>query len=209
MKTVPKVLLLIFGIAQLIFVLYISLPAIPRRIVDEIPGDMYEFGDIRFNLVSSEYIESSELKEYLEGEGEDSEVILVLRNEKNNDTITIFQITDQETINLIEDDFSAFSNPLRHKFISSNIVEEVGNYSERIEDFNQIKNTKYTIFKGKDKTALLSSQTYNLGVNDITNYSADVRIGNLFFTILPYQPGDNNQLALDNIMKFMRTVTLK
>jgi len=62
MKTVPKVLLLILGLAQLLFVLYISLPAIPREIKNEEIGNMYTLGEISFNLSSDQYVESKEIR---------------------------------------------------------------------------------------------------------------------------------------------------
>ena len=78
MKTVPKVLLLVFGLVQLLFVLYISLPAIPKEIKNEEIGTMYTLGELSFNLSSNQYTESEEIKEMLKERGGDSNELVVL-----------------------------------------------------------------------------------------------------------------------------------
>lgn len=205
MKTVPKVLLLVVGLAQLLFVLYISLPTIPKKIKNEEIGNMYTLGDISFNLSSDQYRESEEIKNTLKERGENPSEFVVLIDPTNNDTITIFKVLTKDSKLLIDENFQVFSNPFQNRFVTKEVQKKISNTSETIDSAEQIKRMKHTIYKGQDKTALLTS----IVLYNSVGYSADVKIGDSYYTIIPnrlenYEP----QLAFKNIMEFLRTSSL-
>jgi hypothetical protein len=202
MKTVTKLLLLVFGLAQLLLVLYISLPAIPRRIKNEEIGTMYTLGDLSFNLSSDQYKEDEDIKEALKEKGGDANEFVVLIDTTNNDTITILKTITEESKLLIDESFRIFSNPFQNRFVTKEIQEAMPSTSERIERAEQINGMKHTIHKGQDKTALLTSVT----IDNLEEYHADVRIGESYYTVIPQKLENyDSQLALKNIMEFLRT----
>jgi|LDZT01.1.fsa_nt_gi hypothetical protein len=206
MKTVPKVLLLVFGLVQLLFVLYISLPAIPKEIKNEEIGTMYTLGELSFNLSSNQYTESEEIKEMLKERGGDSNELVVLIDETNDDTITIFKVVSEDSKLLIEESFYVFSNPFQNRFVTKEIQEKIPNTAESIDDTQKIKKMQKTIYKGQNKTALLTSIT---NLDNSVGYSADIKIGDSYYSIIPHKlEGYDSQLALRNIMEFLRTSSL-
>lgn len=206
MKTVPKVLLLVFGLVQLLFVLYISLPAIPKEIKNEEFGTMYTLGELSFNLSSNQYTESEEIKEMLKERGGDSNELVVLIDETNDDTITIFKVVSEDSKLLIEESFYVFSNPFQNRFVTKEIQEKIPNTAESIDDTQKIKKMQKTIYKGQNKTALLTSIT---NLDNSVGYSADIKIGDSYYSIIPHKlEGYDSQLALRNIMEFLRTSSL-
>jgi hypothetical protein len=63
-----------------------------------------------------------------------------------------------------------------------------------------------TIYKGQNKTALLTSIT---NLDNSVGYSADIKIGDSYYSIIPHKlEGYDSQLALRNIMEFLRTSSL-
>ena len=205
MKTVPKVLLLLFGLTQLFFVLYISLPTIPRRIKNEEIGNMYAIGNISFNLSSDQYKENEEIKEALGKKGEDPNKLVVLVDITNNDSIVIFEVLTEESQLLIDESFQTFSNPFQNRFVTKEIQETMPNTSERIARGEQIKEIEHTVYKGQNKVALLTSVT----IDNLVEYHLDVKIGDFYYTVIPQRLEDyDTQLAFNNIMEFLRTSSL-
>lgn len=206
MKTVPKVLLLVFGLLQLLFVLYISLPVIPKEIKNEEIGNMYTLGELSFNLSSNQYTESEEIKKMLKKRGGDSNELVVLIDETNNDTITVFKVVTEDSKLLIDESFKVFSNPFQNRFETKKIQEKIPDTAESIGDVQKIKKIQKTIYKGQNKTALLTSIT---NLDNSIGYSADLKIGDSYYSIIPQKlEGYNSQLAFRNIMEFLRTSTL-
>lgn len=185
MKTVLKILILIFGVAQLIFVLYISLPSIPRRITNEIPGTMYTFGEISFNLTSDSYTEVKEIQEGMIERGIGPEKLMVLHDSNTSHSITFINNTyDYEHKTLIEQSIWIYRNPVN-----------------RFRVMLTSENINPIIYEGENKIAILN--------NTGSSYFLDFRIGEYYYTLIPNNQQENNSFALDNIMEFMRTVTLK
>ncbi len=213
MKTITKVILLLFGITQLVFILYLSIPCIPRKIANEKLGLTYSFGPIAFDLLSEDYTEVLEIKEKLIERRDDPSKIMVLKN-NNGNTITIIDFTQEVTGSIdsspvkraiLLEPNNVFLNLFKHRFAAKKIDSDSYKYSERIEQDGYMK-TRYTVYKGNDKMALISSVTDK---NRITKHYADIKINNFYFSVVPHQPDTDNSIALGNIMEFIRTVNVQ
>jgi len=128
---------------------------------------------------------------------------VVLINEANNDTITLFKVITEDSQALINQSFQVFSNPFLNRFVTKDIQEKIPEASAEIENTEKIKRMQRTIYKGQNKMALLTSTT---DLDNSTGYYADIKIGDSYYSIIPHKlEGYDSQIAFKNVMEFIRT----
>ena len=92
MKTVPKILLLLFGFAQLFAVLYFCIPTIPIKIKNETNGTIYSFGNFKFDLAYDKYAKYEDINDLMESRGMDPSQIIILQDEEGNADFMIMKM---------------------------------------------------------------------------------------------------------------------
>ena len=173
MKTAPRILLLVFGIVQLVVVLLLSLPAIPSKIKAETRGTQYTFEDISFNLAKTdmEFPDQetlTKLKQYKSGD-------LFLLMSDSNDKLII--IKSEENTNRVKELFNYLKNPFKHRSLELKTQ------------------TLFWLFSGQDKTIIQSTI-----ISDAFICNLDIKIGNQYYSAI--FTGDNwTDADIDEFMR--------
>lgn len=202
MKRKPLIISLSIVVIILSLILYIFYDTAPKQIENEEIGTMYSFGEISFDLVSDNYKELESFKESAVEKGLDLNKIMVWHNENDNTSITIMK-NDQDQ--LFDDEIKLLKNPIQHKLLEFKIKESTPEYSESMQKENlTVKKLFFQTYISDNKIAVLDKQVDS---DSSLNYQFEIKIGEYYYILVPYQ-GIENNLALENIMTFMRTVNI-
>ncbi|MDD4381993.1 MAG: hypothetical protein PHE21_01450 [Candidatus Dojkabacteria bacterium] len=208
MKATWKIIFLTLAIAQLILVLYISIPAIPHNINHTKDGTMYTAGKLSFDLTSDKYVRDENVDKSAEEQGLPSDRIITFSNEAGDYIISILDNSN----NLLERDLfdvevSLLKNPFRHRQIEKTMSEEIPQESERMQKAN-LYYTYYDLILYEDSTKIFVLQKAEDSDNQIS-YTLDFKIEGYYYTLIHHNQTLENQIALQNIMEFMRTVHIQ
>ena len=192
MKKTVLIVILFFVILLLSATLYLFIETAPKDIKDEEAGTMYSIGEISFNLYSNNYVVNKALQDSIIERGNDPEKINGWVDENNQNSFVLFY---EEEFELFEETLLALRNPLTHL--------QLENELPRTEDMQERDIYKVDIdyYTSTDKIAILTKNYKNDG-SEIYNF--EMKIGNRYYTVIALQSEANN-IALENIMEFMRT----
>jgi len=198
MKSPIKILLILFAVLQLLAVLYIVTPAIPKKINEQTPGSDYISDEISlsFNLASDAYEISSE-----EDSPNDGRDRIFLKNPEDTKGIGVSRIKDEKYIEILNEKFRTLQNPFKARFATNTIRNDVKErfLSGAIErrDFEDMK---IEVYKGEDRRFILAQILFADGHVD---YTAEGNIGNHYYSIdLVEETGP------EDIFRFMETATI-
>jgi len=155
MKTAPKVLLLIFGLAQLGVVLYLCVPTIPTKIQNEAIGTEYTFNNMSFDLLRTDLnLPNQEtlakIQEKTNGD------LFVLTSEDNEQLIIM---KSDENTSYVEELLSNIQNPFKHR---------------KLEWETQ---TLFWLFQGKDKIV-----SQSVIISDMPIFVLDMKLKDSYYT---------------------------
>jgi len=205
MKTAGKIILGLLAVSQFLFVLYISIPAIPNKIKDEKIGITYSFGTITFDLKSREYIKNQELEDLAKSKGINPDEIMVIQDTSGNTIFTITRVprgSDAEL--LLLESFSHFKNPFFHRYLEITERNNLPQYSSYIQSKGLlVQQYSVKLYKGIEKEAIISEIVFS---DNSSIYHLDLKIADTFYSVLPFQPEGGNSETLENLMIFLRTV---
>lgn len=196
MKTVPKILLLLFGLAQLFIVLYFCIPTIPTKIKNETPGTQYTFDKISFNLISDNLKTPDEDTQTKLDEREYGDALVLFKD--NKDGIGIWK-ANQKEIDLVNEDLNNFKNPFKHRTWEKSMLQKFNTGNK-----DGIETLSYSInlFVGENKTILLTNyQLSDAPYTNIMNIKLEDEYYTVFFT-------GSSWITNGDIAEFMRTVSL-
>lgn len=203
MKKKALIISLSILVVILSLILYIFYDTAPKQIENEKIGTMYTFGEITFDLVSDNYEELESFKESAIEKDLDLNKIMVWHNENDNTSITIMK---NDVDDLFDNEIKLLKNPIHHIYLELQGKKGIIEYSERIQEDNlKIKKLDYDIYKNNEKIAVLQRMMTSDG--EVT-YQFEIKIGDYYYIIVAYQEIENN-LALENIITFMKTVNIK
>lgn len=196
MKTAPKILILLFGFAQLFVVLYFCIPTIPTKIKNETPGTRYTFDKISFDLISENLNPPDEDTQAKLDEREYGDALILFKD--NKDGIGIWK-ANQKEINFVNEDLNNFTNPFKHRTWAKSMLQKfnMGN-KEGIQTLSYSIN----LFVGKDKTILLT----NYQLSDATYTKVmNIKLRNEYYTAIFT---GSSWITNGDVDEFMRTVSL-
>ncbi len=195
MKKTVLIVFLSLVIIILGTVLYLFIETSPKQIKDESIGTMYTFRDISFDLVSNDYIGNDTLNNAVIEKENDQESIKVWVNKSRDDN---FVIIHREKDELFEEGLVLLKNPLKHLQLENELL--------RTEDMQERDIYKVDIdyYISRDKIAILTKNYKNDG--SIT-YQFEMKVGADYYVLIAEQSETTN-IALQNIMEFMRTANI-
>ena len=173
MKTAPKVLLLVFGIVQLVVVLLLSLPTIPSKIKAETLGTQYTFEDISFNLTRTdmEFPDQETLIKLKQGKSGDFFLLM----SDNNDKLII--VKSEENTTIVKELLNNVRNPFKHR------------------SFEVETRTLFWLFSGKKKTIVQS-----IVISDVFICNLDINLEDQYYSAI--FTGDNwTDADIDEFMR--------
>lgn len=189
MKTSVKIILLTVAILIFCLALYYCLPAIPKKIKNEIRGVDYTFENISFNLSSKNYVINEELTDKANERTQDTgtKTLILINSQNEKDHVTIMR-AGQEGIEFINESIEYLKNPFRHRSLERSVKNK-----------NKTNSTDLILYSSPTKEVILDKSKIEGG---LTVYSIDVLINNNLYTIVPSVVN-----AYDNALEFMRSVT--
>jgi hypothetical protein len=198
MKSPIKILLILFAVLQLLAVLYIVTPAIPKKINEQTPGSDYVSDEISlsFNLASDAYEISPE--EDSPNNGRDRIFLEIPEDTKG---IEVTRVRDEKYIEVLNEKFKTLQNPFKARFAINTIRNDVKErlLSGAIEE-RDFEDMKVEVYKGEDRQFILAQILFADGHID---YTAEGNIGNYYYSIdLVEETGP------EDIFRFMETATI-
>jgi hypothetical protein len=198
MKSPIKIILILFGLLQLIVILYLAIPSLPKKLQTTTGETSYLLQDlsISFDLDSDEY-------EILSRDGnlEDGRNTITLGKPNSEDVIYVSQVLDSKYCDFVEDRFATLQNPFKSRFaINLNRKGIKESYAHGTMEQQGLKTMKINIYKGGDRKFILTQFIFNDGS---INYTAEGKIGQYYYSIDPTVKSDP-----EPIFKFMETATI-
>ena len=134
MKTARKILLGLFAVSQFLFVLFISIPTIPKKIQNETIGTQYSFDEISFNLARTDMsLPDEETLSKIQEETDSSLFMLI-----SDDNQKLMIINSEKNSVFVEELLNKAQNPFKYGGLA---IET---------------QTLFWIFKGNEKTIVQS-----------------------------------------------------
>ncbi|KUK67129.1 MAG: hypothetical protein XD87_0310 [candidate division WS6 bacterium 36_33] len=198
MKSPVKIILIIFAVLQLLAVLYLAVPAIPKKIKEQSPGSNYSSDKIflSFNLSSDKYEINTE-----KDNSNDGRERISLKIPGDTKGVEITRIKDEKYIEVLNEKIKTLQNPFKARFAINTIRRDVkkrllsGTVDER--DFEDMK---IKVYKGQDRRFIFAQIIFEDGHVD---YTAEGNIGSYYYSIeLVEESGP------EDILKFMETATV-
>lgn len=198
MKSPVKIILIIFAVLQLLAVLYLAVPAIPKKIKEQSPGSNYSSDKIflSFNLSSDKYEINTE-----KDNSNDGRERISLKIPGDTKGVEITRIKDEKYIKVLNEKIKTLQNPFKARFAINTIRRDVkkrllsGTVDER--DFEDMK---IKVYKGQDRRFIFAQIIFEDGHVD---YTAEGNIGSYYYSIeLVEESGP------EDILKFMETATV-
>jgi len=189
MKQSTKTILLVIATINLALTLYFCLPAIPKKIKNEIRGTSYTFEGIIFDLPSYNYIVNEDLTNQInERNNQNRSKALLLMNEQNEkDFITLIRNND-DGFKFIKESIDYFKNPFQHRISERKVKKE-----------NNLQSSDSTLLISPTKEVVLQK---NITKERLALYTVDVIIGNTSYTFIP------SAVAGEEVVwEFIRTVS--
>ena len=122
MKSPIKIILIILAVLQLLTVLYIVLPSIPKRIDSVSPGDSYQLDELSlaFDLASNDYKQTP-----LQEDIQNGRKMIILKEPNTEKEIYITKITEKNYINMIDGKLETLQNPFKARFTINTTEKEL------------------------------------------------------------------------------------
>jgi len=199
MKSPIKIILIILAVLQLLIVLYIVLPSIPKRIDSVSPGDSYQLDELSlaFDLASNNYKQTP-----LQEDIENGRKMIILKEPNTEKEIYITKITEKNYINMIDGKLETLQNPFRARFAINTTEKEL---EEMFVAVSAVKNRDFesmtmNVYKGADREFIFVQFRFSDGYID---YTAEGHIGKNYYSIdLVEESGP------EDLLKFMETATV-
>lgn len=157
MKTAGKIILGIFAVSQFLFVLFISIPTIPKKIQNETVGTQYSFDAISFNLARTDMsLPDAEILSQIKGEAGSSFFILM---SDNNQKLMI--INSEKNSAFVEELLNKVQNPFKYGGLALETQ------------------TWFWLFKGNEKTIVQS-----ITIADEFILNLDIKLEDRYYTAI-------------------------
>lgn len=195
MKKTVLIVILSIVILLLSATLYLFIETAPKDIKHEEAGTLYSLGEISFNLSSSEYVENTVLTDAIIERGDDPEQMKGWVDEnENNGFIVLYRDNDE----VFDEKLLFLKNPINHLRLEMELPKE-----EEYQELG-IYMVDLDYYLGPNKVGILEKNYKN---DESISYQFEIKIGDLYYIVIAQQSETHN-LALENIMEFMRTVNI-
>jgi len=184
-------ILIIFTIL-LSLVLFILVDTSPKRIEDKTGETLYSFDKISFNL-TGEFVPLEEIIEISEEDQINTENTMLLFNNEEKSTISVF-LDSSEEIKLIEENIKVLRSPFQHIYYELTLPSEIDSKIE-------VTGIKQDLYIGENKIGIITRAETNDG---FISYYADLKINDNYYTIT----SGNNENALEDILELFSTVKI-
>jgi prepilin-type processing-associated H-X9-DG protein len=198
MKSPIKIILIILAILQLLVVLYIVPPSIPKKIQERNNEETYisEKLLLSFDLATKTY-----KKVQVQERPDIGRKLEVLEEPESEKGITLTRITDEKYIEILNEKFKTLQNPFKARFAINTIRKDVKErlLSGAIEG-RDFEDMKVDVYKGEDRRFILAQIVFADGHVD---YTAEGNIGNHYYSIDLVEETDP-----EDIFRFIETATV-
>jgi hypothetical protein len=197
MKSPIKIILIIFAVLQLLAVLYIVLPAIPKKINEKSPGTNYvsEKLFLSFDLASDEYQINTDRENPNDGRDR-----LILEIPESPKIVEITRVKDNKYIEILDEKFNILQNPFKARFAKNQIRKDVKErLLEGTVEGRDFEDMKIEVYKGKNRRFIFTQIIFTDGHVD---YTAEGKIGNRYYSIDLIE-----ETNPEDVFRFMETAT--
>ncbi len=197
MKSPIKIILIIFAVLQLLAVLYIVLPAIPKKINEKSPGTNYvsEKLFLSFDLASDEYQINTDRENPNDGRDR-----LILEIPESPKIVEITRVKDEKYIEILDEKFNILQNPFKARFARNQIRTDVKErLLEGTVEGRDFEDMKIEVYKGENRRFIFTQIIFTDGHVD---YTAEGKIGNRYYSIDLIEETNS-----EDVFRFMETAT--
>lgn len=199
MKSPIKILLIIFAILQLLIVLYIALPSIPKRIDSVSTGDSYQLDELSlaFDLASNDYKQTP-----LQEDIQNGRKMIILKDPNTEKEIYITKITEENYTSILDEKLETLQNPFKARFAINTIKKELKKTFTSIDtvEDRDFETMTINVYKGADREFIFAQFRFSDGHID---YTTEGHIGKNYYSIdLVEESGP------EDLLRFMETATV-
>jgi hypothetical protein len=197
MKSPIKIILIIFAVLQLLAVLYIVLPAIPKKINEKSPGTNYvsEKLFLSFDLASDEYKINTDRENPNDGRDR-----LILEIPESPKIVEITRVKDEKYIEILDEKFNILQNPFKARFARNQIRTDVKErLLEGTIEGRNFEDMKIEVYKGGNRRFIFTQIIFTDGHVD---YTAEGKIGDRYYSIDLIEETNS-----EDVFRFMETAT--